>query len=153
MFVFYIFRLVSRRCHTISIINPLLPAPRRTKRGGLQQPAPSLNPTRRLGIEIMKTICTRGSQHVIDNQNDGYVIKWRWLDRLSHFRNSRQARWKYALRLFKLPLTNSTGCMPICEPASPYSLIPPVLVDQSIRLDNITQLLLPHYKIFHVYCD
>ena len=37
-------RLVSRRCHTISTIQPLLPAPRRTGRGALHHPAPSLNP-------------------------------------------------------------------------------------------------------------
>ena len=37
-------RLVSRRCHTISTIQPVLPAPRRTGRGALHHPAPSLNP-------------------------------------------------------------------------------------------------------------
>jgi len=38
-------RLVSRRCHTISTIQPLLPAPRRTGLGVLHHPAPSLSPS------------------------------------------------------------------------------------------------------------
>ena len=43
-------RLVSRRCHTISTIQPLLPAPRRTGLGVLHHPAPSLSPPRRLNL-------------------------------------------------------------------------------------------------------
>jgi len=43
-------RLVSRRGHTISTIQPLPPAPRRTGRGALHPPAPSLNPPRRLNL-------------------------------------------------------------------------------------------------------
>ena len=49
-------RLVSRRCHMISTIQALLPAPRRTGRGALHHPAPSLSPPRRLGIEVMNNL-------------------------------------------------------------------------------------------------
>ena len=49
-------RLVSRRCHMISTIQPLLPAPRRTGRGALHHPAPSLSPPRRLRIEVMNNL-------------------------------------------------------------------------------------------------
>jgi len=46
-------RLVSRRCHKISTIHPLFLVPRRTGRGALHHPDPSLSPPQRLGIEVM----------------------------------------------------------------------------------------------------
>ena len=39
MFVFYVCRLVSRRCHTISTVYPLAPAPHRTGRADFPHPA------------------------------------------------------------------------------------------------------------------
>jgi hypothetical protein len=60
-------RLVSRRCHTISTIHPLLPAPRRTGRGALHHPPPSLNPPRTLG----KTSKSRG--HGLSRSVSGHV--------------------------------------------------------------------------------
>jgi len=55
-------RLVSQRCHTISTIQPLLPGPRRTGRGALHHPAPSLSPPRRLGIEVMNNLHWRSQR-------------------------------------------------------------------------------------------
>mgnify|MGYP000049663395 CR=1 FL=1 len=52
MFVFSVCRLVSRRCHNISTMYPLAPAPHRTGRGALHHPAPSLSHPLRMGIKI-----------------------------------------------------------------------------------------------------
>ena len=79
MFVFSVCRLVSRRCHTISTLYPLAPAPHRTGRADFPHPAlqtgsqvSSINPTVNLTFGSLAAISDSRFSSV-DNAPPGSV--------------------------------------------------------------------------------